>query len=578
MWRIAALLLFFIPGVSYAISENEALAISLADARKLPDRETQLVTRYVWITDGDFETIQANSLTTNYWSRGTVPLRPLPIGKHIIRIDLRHYAPRPNDLKEVLQLWEEFRFDPRFNLLITKDTLKFLGIDLKDKKFEKKTVTKIRKKTVEVPPYVHTDGKTYNAKEVDEEFQEEVDEDVLRIIGEHIDLKLIQELIDITGSQAPVVNSGYYLTRALTTIKGKNKVFQTIYRGLYYDLSGIKKGFKKGTDEDNLFEKLGIGNIEQGVNAKKVFDDIRSDQRVAKFLSEVAKRKPRRIDLLRTLAGRDTQGIVSVTHDLKDDDIDIGTHPVLNLIDFKDAAREVIFEKLNGLHGFVLFNGEGALQEVVPPDVAGDSTIPDPYGNQLQPAISCIRCHKSEGGWKKANNDVKKLVGFKGLDVFGDRSDAKKHTPDITDRLVGLYSGDLEFKIFPRGRDDYAGAILNCTGPWKNEKNQLNLVRVSGDKISVLFAEYNYTPIGAVKVLQDLGEVVLDKDKAHEQLTKLLPPVNVVIDGIIPEDGIIGALKAGLKVNRFDYDLKYAFIANRYQKEKTRLKLLEKKP
>lgn len=579
--RNLALLVSILLPVTIHGSENEALKLAYDDIQTLPRLE-RLFTRYIWITVPDFEDIQATSLVLNYISRGTAILRPYyrsnGKGTIVIRVPLRGYAPKSKDLDDLVRVWENFQFDPKFNFNLTKDTLKFTGIVVEtDKITVMEKVKRTKQVLKDVPGYV-VDGKYYNQKYVEEEYEETIEKiverdpfdgvEVLRVVSDHIDKDVLAKLIDETQSQAPIVNHNYFIRRAISTIKGKG-AFKVIYGGLYYDLSGIKTGFKKGTDEDNFLAGLGIGNIEQKIDAKKVFDSIPSDQRVAIFRSGVTG-KPRRIDILRTLAGRDNQGIVSFTHDLKDEDIDIGTHPIMNLVDFKDAAREVLFEKLNGLQSGVLFNGEGVRQDEVPPDVAADTTIPSPYGTRLEPFIGCLRCHFKEDGWRVSNNDVKRLLGGP-LDTFGDRSNP--NTPEVIDRLAGLYAGDLEFKIFPRARNDYASAVLRATGPWKRSKDQTNIIKLANEKISEIYKRYQYTEITPVIALEELGQ------DSKADLRKLLPPVDLrkylppnlrflIQDDFVREDPRIGALLKGISINRSDWDLIYSSVATRIRKPK----------
>jgi hypothetical protein len=558
---------------------NDALALVVADLKTL-DAESRLYTRYVWVTDAELEQLQCVSLGFNYVSRATTLIRPVPLGVGslmVARVDLRHYAPRERETEEWIRLWEEFRFDPAFNILITKGTLKFatdLGVKIPD---AKKVVQKVQRREFKDQKiydnqgkkqyYDDKTGKYYDQPYLDEPYNvtvSAIDGDVLRVVGLHLDPALVAYAVDVTHSQAPVVSHGYFLTRLLTTVQGKG-VAKTLYGGLYYDFAGTRKGAKKGTDEDVLFEQLGVGNVEKGITAAKIFDDLRTDQRVAVFRSGVTG-KPRRVDMLPTLAGRESRGLISVTHDLKAQDIDIDTHPIMNLLDFKDAAREVIFVRVNGLHGFALFNGEGILQEAVPQDVATDGSIPFPNFQVLQPAISCIRCHASEGGWRLLENDVKKLTTE--LDIFDDVG-SRKSQPDVIDRLRGLYAGDMERKLLPFSRDDYAAAVLQAAGPWKKSKDQLDVVKVSGGRLAEEFAAYNYNQVDAARALRYLGEESpKDPKEAKSLLKKLLPPVPVDAGGFVREDPRLGILFAGGRINRTDWDLLAGFLHARLKARK----------
>lgn len=513
--------------------ENVAVAKAVKDILTVNVHDRKYV-RYIWLQDGSQDALHSVSLTLNYISRTSTIKRPIFIDHDLVKFDCRYYG--------IDATWNELRFDPKFSLLLTKDTLAFIGI-------------KTRKQVLVDSPPFQEDGKTYTKKWawVEEEVKQ-VTEDVVQAVSPHLDQKAFGILVNETGSPAPIVSDRYFTVRALSTIQDKG-AYKIIYGGLYYQFANIQTGLKKGTDEDNLFEQLGVGDVESGITAKRIFDRLRSDQRVAIFRSNITGR-PRRIDFLRTLAGLDTQSFVSVTHDIKAEDIDIGKHPVMNLLDFKDAAREIIFEKANGLHGFALYDGNGKRTDEAPPDIAIDHLVPAPHSTRLQPAIGCIRCHGKEGGWRVVNNDAKKLLGGL-LDIFPSRK------ADEIDRLVGLYSGNVENKLLPRGRDDYASAILKSTGPWG--KDQTEIVSTSSSYLSNLWKEYWYDTIDASAALIELG-IKHDKKEAVTILRKLLPPVPVIIDGRIPEDPRIGALLVGLSINRSDFDLVYSFIAKRVKK------------
>lgn len=551
--------------------ENAALQVADADAQSLPVEE-RLFVRYV-LVDGskDFEDVQAVALTANYVSRASVIIRPVPIvkaGLTLVRLDLRKLAPKAADLKEFAATWEELRFDPRFNLLITKDTLKFATgkVPLKTR-----TITRTKK--------VRVGGKGPRGKWVTKSFSESVEvspfedgEDVVRAVSDHIDKATLARLIDATGSQAPVVTYKYFIVRALSTIKDKG-VFKTIYGGLYYEFTGIGTGFKKGTDEDNLLEQLGMANIASGVTAAKIFEKTRSDQRVAVFRSDITG-MPRIVEVFNTAVGRDMQHLYVRTRDVKRQNIDIAKHAMMNLLNLKEDASEVIFEGANGTHRFVLFNAEGKRQDVVPPDIAADHLVPSPYHTELQPAIGCIRCHgvANHGGWRLLKNDVTKLA--KELDIFGEKKRKKNDLADTIDRLVGLYSGNLELKLLPRGRDDYANAVLQATGPLKSaNKGQTDIVKAASAKISALWGARQYVMVDANMALTELG-FAAPKKGSEDVLRVLLPPV-VADDegeGFIPEDPRLGALMAGLSISRTDWDLTYSFAATRVQETLRRRK------
>lgn len=558
-------------------SDNDSLALALIDVLHI-NFEDRYYTRYVWVTDDELEAMQASSLVLNYGSRSALIMRPFPIRREekrllLLRVDLRHLARTDQDIKDMIVLWEKLRFEPKFNLLLTEDTLKFTtGIDLPK---VKKEVTKKKWEKKTVAPFVHTDGQTYNYYWVEKEYTEivessEISGGVLRVIAPHIDQSLLIPLIEATGSQIPVVTHSYFISRVLRQIQGKVPLYTTLYGGLYYEFAGIKKGFKKGTDEDNLLEKFGIGNVEAGVSAEKYFDGGGSDARIAKYFSEVTGR-PRRVDMLRSNQGHITENmsLLSITQDPDRDTIDIADHPMLNLVKVRVKGKELIAEKRNGLHLFAAFNGDGVLQDQVPDTIASDHTVPAPHQTVLEPAISCIRCHLKEGGWRILVSDVNKR-SKPGLDVFDDISDLKKSTFEVLQRLAEQYHGDPELVLMPTSRNTYARSIMRATGPWgkpEDKKDQTEIVRYSGEKISAIYSRYVYDRVDAKRALLELGMEWDPKEKATDVLTRLLPPVGAEIPHLnfVREDSRISDLKDGIAITRVDWDLIYAFVAVRVQ-------------
>lgn len=573
---------------------NDAQAAALLDLSTRPVLE-QPFYRYLWVVNGDTQRAQVLSLILNENGRGTQILRPEPFGVGkllLLRVDLRHYAPRLNDFKEWVQAWEDLQFEPAFNLLITKDILKQVAQGLKHWK-GRGWVYRWTKRLQDVPEYTYK-GKTFNRKWVytpkigPETFtladlaKAPEDIELIRIPAPYLDQKIRTELEARTQSQAPLLTDGYFTFRATSTIQDKG-LYSIVYGGRYYQFTGIRKAKQKGlTDEDQLFEDIGV--VDKGTKAEDLFERLRSDMRAAIFRSEVTG-SPRRMDFFRSRGGRldVTSGLVSITHDIANQDVDIGSHPIMNLLKFKDKAREIIWERQNGLHGYALIKAEdGSLQDEVPPDVAKDHTIPPPHTSRLQGSISCKACHEAEGsdGWKLVTNDVKKLVGAqrknKKLNLFGDVSRANDAIADTLDRLAGLYEGDPE-RALMRGRDDYALAVLKATGPWKDLKGQTKIVKAASGKLVEMWRDHWYTQVDAFRALHELG-IQSDPKEAVKILSTLLRPdlraavpIPEINDAIIPEDPRIGALLAGLKLNRWEWDFVRAFAAERAQHRLTTL-------
>lgn len=568
--------------------------MALADQQTLPVTEVPFH-RYLWVEDGTTETARVLSLALNMLSRAATIQRPAPVQQGqvlLLRVDLRHYAPRASDLREWVRFWEELQFDPRFNLLLTKGILRAAARGLQAWQGWG-TICRWRGVRQNVPPYVHTDGQTYDWKTqwqrvtAREKFAfkslDLKDVELIRLAAPHLNPQVRGELEERSGSQAPVVSAAYFAHRTLATIQDKG-LYALIYGGLYYEFAGIRQSRERGvTDEDLLLQDIGAGDVGGKVKARDVFEKLRSDQRVAILRSDVTAHV-RRVDFFRSRLPRlDVgTGVVSFSQDLAQDKIDVDTHPFLNLLDFQADAREGIWERANGLHGYVLIKAkDGSLQREVPPDIAKDHTIAAPHTARLQAALGCIACHETEGsdGWKPVVNDVKRLLGgATKLDIFGDLSRKNDLLADTLDRLAGLYQGDPE-RALQRSRDDYAAAVLRATGPWQESKRgQADVVKIATTRLVNLARDYWYVRLDARRALAELGVVVPAKD-ALKLLRILLPPdqratvaVPEVAQIIVPEDVRLGALRAGSQVNRADWDLVYAFAAERAQPGLLRLR------
>ncbi len=594
---------------------DDLVALALADLRTVPLFDRPFV-RYLSIQDGDPNASRTSSLALNYISRSSAIYRPWVVaGGVLLRVDLRSYAPRLADLEEWLQLWEEFRFDPSFALLITKDTLRFIA--LRDDEIPRRRVAKtvvrkvpgrerIEKAIVDWKGgrYVYPDdsgrviaalapGKyeaEFRFRVPDEEVVETVfveesglsgDADVLRLDARHISPAAWAELTRETRSQAPIVDHRYFLYRALSTIEDKG-VYKTIWGGLYYQFRGVKRAKEvlgkdtKASDLDLFFESLGIGNIKAGVTQEKLFEGLRSDQRAAVFRSGVTG-KPRDVTLFHVPADKEGGSFGAITGDVGDGDVDVGDRAFANLLAPRRKAREAIFPAANGLSIFGLFNGEGARQDEVPPDVAVDTTIPASHTRRLQAAIGCIRCHGTDGsdGWKPLRNDVRTLLDAT-YDILGDLGKGGSLSYETRSRLIEAYTGNFD-KALRRARDDVAEVTLRATGPWKESADQTDVAKIAAIRLADDYSGYWYDLVTPRMAIGELG-VEAPELEAVGLLNLLLPPDGRAnFAGLIVENPAIMALKSGIGVNRSDWSLAFPFAAERARKQRAAVERMLKR-
>jgi hypothetical protein len=518
------------------LTPAEAQTLALADLQRLP-AGLQETARYVWIqNDPSVERVKSVTATLNRISRASMPFRPVVLAENrLVRFDLSQLTFDVDaELAEMAGVWESLRFDPAFNLLLTPDALKIV----------------LSVPEAQQPQAMLRDGKEFRTARL----SSLAVQDVVRIPAQHCDLKVALGLFVGAQTAAPVVEADYFEFRALSSIRDKGP-YATIWGGLYYDFRGIRKSKAKGkSDLDLYLEQL-------GATGKRL-----AEQRIGMFRSNVTG-KPRAVEFLPATNRRvgDGPSAVSITSDVKDQSIDLTQHAMLVLqkTSLRPDAHEVIAIGANGFNEYSLFNGQGERQDEVPPDVAADSTIPNPFPKRLQAAISCIRCHEAAGddGWKPAKNDVTTLAqkGFPGV-LLNQTASARE-----LQKLIADYRGEPS-KFLTVARNSLQAATLEATAAW--DKGPLTgVVKSAGKRVEADYARYWYAPVDAESALKSLGRKV-PADKAVATLAELMAPApELAAFGLEQTDTRIAALTHGLAVNRIDFELVRAFMQFRAQQK-----------
>lgn len=525
------------------LTPNEINSLVLQDLLTLTPAQA-LTTRYIWNQNPSSQNVQSVSITLNRISRSVSIFRPVPLSDNrLVRFDISQLSfDIDTDLKEIIEIWEQLRFDPNFNLLLTQDALKVIFTTPKES----------------WPKAIVRNENQFETFLLDDVAQT----DVIRVLPDHLDPKIALAIQSLTCSSAPVVSKEYFETRVLASIKGKD-VYKTVWGGLYYDFKGIKKSTKKGqTDLEKLQEDV-------GATGKRS-----ADQRVAMFESGVTG-KPRAITFLpaTNLRVGDGQSAIVITNDVRDDSIDSSQNAMQTLDPktFKPDGFEVIFQGANGINCYALFNGKGELVEEVPQEIASDTTVPKQYTKRLQAAMSCIRCHEATGndGWHPVTNDVQTLVN-RGLDVFGDVSKRNQTISRTLQDLGSQYKGNPE-KFIRNARWNYQAAILESGGAWIGSAPN-DVLKVSSGKLRDDVNEYWYGRVTPEKALKRLGFLVVDNTVKGEQALQFLqrllkPDVDSKVFGIQPEDVRIGALLLDMPISQQEFGFIYSFAQSRANKE-----------
>lgn len=360
--------------------------------------------------------------------------------------------------------------------------------------------------------------------------------------GGHVNETAALKLAEITDSAIPIMRADWFLEKLTTTLDG----------GKYVEFMRFDVKPETGTAQEAFLKQFGAN--------EKLVAGLKSDQKVAMFRSKVTG-KPRAVILFSGSGGRVgiNQSLVAITQDIGDEDVEAETNPIQNLLNFQFRATEIIIERSNGTHAYGLFDAKGAWQNSVPDNIAKDHTIPAPHTARLEPGISCIRCHRTKGqdGWKPIPNDVQTLLRGQ-LDVFGEKPDGRPIAKTI-ERLAGLYSGNLD-KPLRRARNDYLETILRIAGGDDAQETTDNLV--------LYFNSYRYSLITPRAACDELGIVVGDGTEAKNALRRAIPYTLPGVDDISPEHPTIGALCAGIAVNRKDFEQVFILAMERIQQKR----------
>ena len=519
---------------------SDAQSNALADLMTLP-AEARPRIRYIWLREPSAEGIKSLTVTLNRISRAQRIFRPTVLADfRLARLDLAFLTfDVEKELEEMAEIYENLRFDPAFNLLLTPDALKVI----------------LSLPTTQQPIATVRSGNVFSLKPL----STLAEADVVRLNAGHLDAKTTIELQATTVSAAPVVSKEYFEFRVSNSIKDKGP-FSTIFGGLYYDFKGIPKSAKKGrSDLDALLESL-------GASGKRV-----AEQRVGMFQSGVTG-KPRAIDFVpaTNLRVGDGQSFVVITSDVKDASIDATQHAIQTLRKqiFKPDGHEVIFSANNGMQGYALYDGQGTRVDEAPPDLVMDTTIPAQFSKRLQSCSSCIRCHEADAasnGLKPVANDVQTLLD-RGLDIYGDLTEPNKSILRTVQETAALYKGTPD-KFLRQARWQFQSAVTDAVGQWEKAK-PTDIVRMAARRWETDSNSHWYGRVDAQVALRELGFGVIPKQAALPMLRQLLKPdQDAKVAGVTFEDVRIGALMLDMSIGRIEWSLVQAFAQGRASKQ-----------
>lgn len=350
------------------------------------------------------------------------------------------------------------------------------------------------------------------------------------VIAPHLEQQEATLLADLALSAGAVYRADWFLVKALSTLNG----------GAYYGFRQIERKPEKGTPLDNWLSKRGV--------FVATTQNVGGERRAAMFRSGVTG-KARRVDFFPTLSG----GLGAITRDVKDGNVEAGSHPLRNLLKFADDGSEIIVGMPNGMLDYVLADAQGNIVDEAPPELARDHTIPPPFTARLQPARSCISCHSvdRDDGWRPVTNDVQKLLGSR-LNVFADFGEGITRE-EAVDKLAGFYALDVDSAdgLLGRARRDHSAAVFRTTAGLRFDE-QKSVVAQLGQLVTAIIHGYDYGLVTPAIAARELG---VAGDEAT--LEAALGPA----DETAEVDPIIGFLRIGVPVNRSDFETVYGDAA-----------------
>jgi hypothetical protein len=344
-------------------------------------------------------------------------------------------------------------------------------------------------------------------------------------------------LTQLTLSAGAVYRADWWMAKALDTLDG----------GAYYEFRQLP------TDTDA--DAKGLTEFDRYLRGRGVFlratQDAGGERRAALTASDVTA-KPRRADFGLGLSG----GLWSVTRDIADGGQQAERHPLRNLLDFKDQGREVFVTLPNGMIEYTLFDGNGKLVKEAPPELVRDHNIPPPYTARLRPARSCIVCHNIEKaeGWREFPNDVQTVLKSGRFDVVSDLANLDVSRDEAIDKLAELYALEVDSpdNLLGRARRDYSAAISRCVPIGINFAPDKSLVAQVGQLLRDVLYAYDYERIDGRRAALELGYVIGTDDKRNALDVALGPD-----DPKREIDGVAAYLRAGLRINRPDFETIY---------------------
>lgn len=560
------------PGLRAIVAPRDAAQVAWLDLSANVPRDRQAYQFYVWNNagPGNIGTLET-AATLNFLMNavlsqsGTIidptfvyaeaaPIKPEAKAKPplLLRYDLKFLLADPKKFERV---WDELQklaevepyfhqpssYDSQHHRTFLRDGSRAHGVGDRDGHDQASRLAGVEWIKVPIKPYKASDGQVYDYEWKRKAIVRRVEFGLHAGAGGPLSL-----LSDEAGHNLlPIVRGDWWVATAWDsqTING--------VKGSYYQLS------LTGETLDEFLEQAGAD--------AKLIAKLGSDQRTA-MISEVTD-KWRQIEAFYGSGVRPEVGpsLITVTHDIANKDSDAKRHAYLNLLAFLARAKEAIAAKRNGLHAFILTNGDNKRQDAAPPDVAAWPGSPHKT-KELTCGISCIECHGQNRGYNPTENLVREgyALGFAPIaDLTFEVNGKRLNGVEVQQLLRDKYDGELNLPLREAG-NAYAKAVDRATWGLFGERC---VERVSAETVR-LYREY-HERVAADRLLHEIGFELVDAKAVRAaaqrlvEAKKLEPEALLVKDDhalalatIVPpaadEDGRIGLARRGKKLKRGD--------------------------
>lgn len=471
----------------------DAVNVVYDDLKLLNDNgiSTQFV-RYLWNQSGDDRQMYESSVHLNaIVSHSQINFPPNTPGSpieflsnYLMRIDLAVLCPDPDDLKNAVEVWDRIE-NYKFAIIIEG---------------------------------VIDHGKTGGDKKGDDKSESESVR-VFSAFPPHIDQEKGLQIQTWTNASNPVVWIPQFIYQA--TEEGERDG-----KGLYYDFRRIGKSPDPKISDFRFYVLSRTGMKIETV------EDLNTDVRAAFTFSLVHGKE--RVVIAFNSPSRPVvnNGMWYITLDPFDENTDDSTYSAFaNLLNHDYDGLEIIRELPNGLHEYTLFDRNGNLVEIAPPNLVADGLIPNPYTKELRPYVSCVRCHgekESDAGMKPFTNIAESFFqSGLGIGILNDLS--SKHPNKTTENIARLYSASLD-KIVRNTQWDLSDAIVISTKGAKNSNGVPWTFFDYSRSLEESWASYRYTQVNAEIAIRESGFVVANDNPVETMRTLLGVPTSGLED------------------------------------------------